>query len=90
MEWCRENGGGDETSEAMRLIASNRNKINEELDSYGYPIIEGDYWSNEVDYESPNGYAISIRIDVRHNEMLRVPRMQLRTCKVRAIRLAEN
>ena len=85
MEWSRENGGGDETSENIRLLATYREAINAELKAAGHPILEGDYWTNEVDYESPNGYAITIRIDVRHNEMLRVPRMQLRTCKVRAI-----
>lgn len=86
MEWCRKNGGGSETSEAFRILAENREAINTALKSNSLPILEGDYWTNEVDYESPNGYAVVARIDVREGEMMRTPRMQLRMCKVRAIK----
>lgn len=85
MEWCKKNNGGSETSEAFRTLAENRETINEELKKNNLPILEGDYWTNEVDYESPNGYAVVARIDVREGEMMRTPRMQLRMCKVRAI-----
>ena len=86
MEWCKKNGGGSETSEAFRTLAENREAINVVLKNNNRPILEGDYWTNEVDYESPNGYAVVARIDVREGEMMRTPRMQLRMCKVRAIK----
>ena len=45
--WCKENGGGDETVENLRLIAKYRDKINEKLTAAGKGEILGWYWSNE-------------------------------------------
>ena len=45
--WCKENGGGDETVENLRLIAKYRDKINEQLTAAGKGEIFGWYWSNE-------------------------------------------
>ena len=45
--WCKENGGGDETVENLRLIAKYRDKINEKLTAAGKGEIFGWYWSNE-------------------------------------------
>lgn len=46
-DWCKENGGGDETVENLRLIAKYRDKINEQLKAAGKDEILGWYWSNE-------------------------------------------
>ena len=46
-DWCKENGGGDETVENLRLIAKYRDKINEKLTAAGKGKIFGWYWSNE-------------------------------------------
>lgn len=46
-DWCKENGGGDETVENLRLIAKYRDKINEQLTAAGKGEIFGWYWSNE-------------------------------------------
>ena len=45
--WCKKNGGGDETVENLRLIAKYRDKINEKLTAAGKRAIFGRYWSNE-------------------------------------------
>ena len=47
MEFCKENGGGDETVENLRFIARYRDAINAKLDELGKDRIEGWYWSNE-------------------------------------------
>lgn len=46
-DWCKENGGGNETVENLRLIAKYRDKINEQLTAAGKGEIFGWYWSNE-------------------------------------------
>lgn len=45
--WCKENGGGDESVENLRLVAKYRDKINELLKAAGKGEIFGWYWSNE-------------------------------------------
>lgn len=45
--WCKENGGGDESVENLRLVAKYRDKINEQLKAAGKGEIFGWYWSNE-------------------------------------------
>lgn len=47
MQFCRENGGGDETVENWRLIAKYRDDINKELAALGKDLIEGWYWTTE-------------------------------------------
>lgn len=47
MEFCKENGGGDETVENLRLLAKYRDQINEQLRDNGIAELSGWYWSNE-------------------------------------------
>lgn len=47
MQFCKENGGGDETVDNWRLIAKYRDAINKELDALGKDLIEGWYWTTE-------------------------------------------
>ena len=47
MQYCKENGGGDETVENWRLIAKYRDAINKELAALGKDLIEGWYWTTE-------------------------------------------
>ena len=48
MEFCKEQGGGDETVENLRFIARHRDAINEELMKLGKEPILGWYWTNEI------------------------------------------
>ena len=47
MEFCKQNGGGDESVENLRFLAKYRDAINEELDKLGKETLRGWYWSNE-------------------------------------------
>lgn len=47
MEFCKEQGGGDESVENLRFIARHRDEINEELKKLGKELISGWYWTNE-------------------------------------------
>lgn len=47
MQFCKEDGGGDETVENWRLIAKYRDDINKELAALGKDLIEGWYWTTE-------------------------------------------
>lgn len=46
-EFCKENGGGDETVENLRLLSKYRDQINEQLRENGRAELSGWYWSNE-------------------------------------------
>lgn len=50
MQFCKENGGGDETVENWRLIAKHRDAINKELAALGKDLIEGWYWTSELSW----------------------------------------
>ena len=52
MEFCKEQGGGDETVENLRFIARHRDAINEELKKLGKEPILGWYWTNEITWWS--------------------------------------
>ena len=69
--WCKENGGGDETVENLRLIAKYRDKINEQLKSAGKGEIFGWYWSNEESwrYDGSAFVVCSYYGDVNLNSM---------------------
>lgn len=54
MQFCKENGGGDETVENWRLIAKYRDAINKELAALGKDIIEGWYWTTEPSWRYDN------------------------------------
>ena len=52
MEFCKEQGGGEETVENLRFIARHRDAINEELKKLGKELISGWYWTNEITWWS--------------------------------------
>ena len=52
MEFCKEQGGGDESVENLRFIARHRDEINEELKKLGKELISGWYWTNEFTWWS--------------------------------------
>jgi hypothetical protein len=54
MQFCKENGGGDETVENWRLIAKYRDSINKELAALGKDLIEGWYWTTELSWRYDN------------------------------------
>ena len=67
-EFCKENGGGDETVENLRLLSKYRDQINEQLRENGRAELSGWYWSNEESWGYSNtafvvraafGYVIS-------------------------------
>lgn len=49
-EFCKENGGGDETVENLRLLSKYRDQINEQLRENGRAELSGWYWSNEENW----------------------------------------
>lgn len=53
-EFCKENGGGDETVENLRLLAKYRDQINEQLSENGRAELSGWYWSNEESWRYNN------------------------------------
>ena len=53
-EFCKENGGGDETVENLRLLAKYRDQINEQLQENGRAELSGWYWSNEESWRYNN------------------------------------
>ena len=54
MEFCKDNGGGDETVENLRLLAKYRDQINEQLRYNGRAELSGWYWSNEESWRYDN------------------------------------
>lgn len=50
MQFCKENGGGDETVENWRIIAKYRDAINKELFALGKDLIESWYWTTELSW----------------------------------------
>ena len=53
-EFCKENGGGDETVENLRLLAKYRDQINEQLRENGRAELSGWYWANEESWRYKN------------------------------------
>ena len=73
-EFCKENGGGDETVENLRLLSKYRDQINEQLRENGRAELSGWYWTNEeswrynncafvVDASDGDVYDINLSID---------------------------
>lgn len=54
MQFCKDNGGGDETVENWRLIAKYRDAINKELAALGKGLIDGWYWTAELSWRYDN------------------------------------
>lgn len=73
MQFCKENGGGDETVENWRLIAKYRDDINKELAALGKDFIEGWYWTTEPSWRYNdcafvvNPYNVNVLSENRHN-----------------------
>ena len=59
-EWCKENGGGDESIDNLRLLAKYRESINKELETLGKDILGGWVWSNERSYIAPETSAFVV------------------------------
>lgn len=53
-EFCKENGGGDETVENLRLLSKYRDQINEQLRENGRAELSGWYWSREESWQYNN------------------------------------
>ena len=62
-EWCKENGGGDESIDNLRLLAKYRESINKELEALGKEILGGWVWSNERSYIAPETTAFVVDLD---------------------------
>lgn len=59
-EFCKENGGGDETVENLRLLSKYRDQINEQLRENGRAELSGWYWANEESWRYDNcAFAVS-------------------------------
>lgn len=58
MEFCKEQGGGDETVENLQLIARYIDAINEELRKLGKKLISSWYWSNKTAWWDDRGAFI--------------------------------
>lgn len=53
-EFCKENGGGDETVENLRLLSKYRDQINEQLRENGRAELSGWYWTNKESWRYDN------------------------------------
>lgn len=62
-QWCKENGGGDESVANLRLLSKYREQINKELDALGKEELGGWYWSAEPSYISPDSAAFVVDLD---------------------------
>lgn len=61
MAFCKENGGGDETVENLRLLAKYRDDINKELKALGKETLGGWVWTNE-EYWSNKDFAFVVNM----------------------------
>lgn len=59
-KWCKENGGGDESVDNLRLLAKYGEPINKELEALGKEMLGGWIWSNERAYISPSDCAFVV------------------------------
>lgn len=53
-KFCKENGGGDETVENLRLLSKYRDQINEQLRENGRAELSDWYWTNEESWRYDN------------------------------------
>lgn len=60
--WCKENGGGDESVDNLRLLAKYRGSINKELEALGKETHGGWVWSNERAYINPSNSAFVVNL----------------------------
>lgn len=59
MTFCKDNGGGDETVENLRLLAKYRGDINKELEALGKETLGGRIWTNE-EYWNDKDFAFAV------------------------------
>lgn len=59
-KWCKENGGGDESVDNLRLLAKYRESINNELEALGKEPLGGWVWTNERSYITPEAVAFVV------------------------------
>ena len=59
MTFCKDNGGGDETVENLRLLAKYRDDINKELKALGKETLGGWAWTNE-EYWNDKDFAFVV------------------------------
>ena len=62
-KWCKENGGGDESVDNLRLLAKYRESINNELEALGKEPLGGWVWTNERSYITPETTAFVVLLD---------------------------
>ena len=62
-KWCKENGGGDESVDNLRLLAKYREPINKKLEALGKETLGGWIWSNERSYITPKAIAFVVRLN---------------------------
>lgn len=62
-KWCKENGGGDESVDNLRLLAKYRESINNELVALGKEPLGGWVWTNERSYITPEAVAFVVDLD---------------------------
>ena len=53
-KFCKENGGGDEKVENLRLLSKYRDQINEQLRENGRAELSDWYWTNEESWRYDN------------------------------------
>lgn len=59
-KWCKENDGGDESVDNLRLLAKYREQINKELRALGKEPLGGWVWTNERSYITPDATAFVV------------------------------
>lgn len=62
MAFCKDNGGGDETVENLRLLAKYRDDINKELEALDKETLGGWLWTNE-EYWNDKDFAFGVTMD---------------------------
>lgn len=61
MTFCKDNGGGDETVENLRLLAKYRDDINKELEALDKETLGGWLWTNE-EYWNDKDFAFVVNM----------------------------
>ena len=59
-KWCKENDGGDESVDNLRLLAKYQESINKELEALEKETLGGWIWSNEQAYIIPSNCAFVV------------------------------
>lgn len=62
-KWCKENDGGDESVDNLRLLAKYREQINKELRALGKEPLGRWVWTNERSHITPKATAFVVYLD---------------------------